>query len=132
NSVISPAGDFHGWTYTAGTSTTPPTWTLPKQRGTTTYPGVYYVYHGNAQLGDSGNDNTTWNITVLAESGRPGVDGDVPSTYTNTATCNKYGGNIDWKLFNVQNFLQGTVMVAQGNLTGSANSSAQDGMFIAG
>lgn len=122
---------YRGWTYTPGTSTTAPLWTLVRQTGTTTYPGAYYVYHGDAQVGDSGSDSTLWNISVMAESGKPGVDSDVPSDYSNPATCNKYGGSINWKLFTLQNYLPGTVFVADSNLVGSANTNAGDGMFYA-
>ena len=124
------AAPYRGWTYTGPAGSAAPLWTLVRQSGTTTYPGAYYVYHGDAQVGDQGNDSTAWNITVMAESGKPGVDG-VPGGYTNAASCNKYGGNINWKLFTIQNYLQGTVFVADGNLTGSANTNAGDGMFYA-
>ena len=52
---------------------------------------------------------------MLAES-------TTPAGYTNAATCNKYGGDITWKLFNVQNYLRGTLFIAEGSLYGSANS----------
>jgi hypothetical protein len=122
---------YRGWTYTAGSDTAAPVWTLVNQSGTT-YQGAYYAYHGDAQVGANGNDATTWNISVLAESGTPGTDADVPSSYTNTSSCNAYGGNIDWKLFTIQQYLPGTVFVADANLTGSATTDAGDGMFYAG
>lgn len=125
------AAPYRGWTYTAASGSAAPLWTLVRQSGTTTYPGAYYVYHGDAQVGDQGSDSTLWNITVMAESGTPGVEG-VSSSYTNSASCNQYGGNINWKLFTIQNYLGGTVFVADGNLTGSANTDAGDGMFYAG
>ena len=37
----------------------------------TQYPGVYYVYGANAQLGDNGNSNDSVTLTVLAESTTP-------------------------------------------------------------
>ncbi len=64
-------------------------------------------------------------MTVLAES-------TTPTGYTNAATCNKFGGNIDWKLFDIQNYLRGVLFIAQGNLNGSANSTAQSGLMMAG
>jgi hypothetical protein len=125
---------YRGWTYTAASGSAAPLWTLVRQSGTTTYPGAYYVYHGDAQVGDQGTDSTLWNITVMAESGTPGAVGqdDVPGGYTNSASCNQYGGNINWKLFTIQNYVGSTVFVADGNLTGSANTDAGDGMFYAG
>jgi hypothetical protein len=114
---------YNDWTYTAGNATTPGVWTADYSG--TQYPGVYYVYGANAQLGNTGNANSSVTMTVLAES-------TTPSGYTNAATCNKYGGNIDWKLFNVQNYLRGTLFIAQGSLTGEANSSASTGIMLAG
>ena len=54
------------------------------------YPGTYYVFQGDAQIGSNGNSSER-QITVLAEAKAGGV--------ANAATCNKLGGNIDWKLF---------------------------------
>ena len=71
---------YNDWTYTPGNATTPGTW-IADYSGTQ-YPGVYYVYGANAQLGNNGNSNTTVTMTVLAES-------TTPSGYTNAATCNK-------------------------------------------
>jgi Tfp pilus assembly protein PilX len=114
---------YRGWYWTAGNATTPGTWTL--QSTGTSYPGVYYVYGANAQLGANGNSNVLQTVSVLAES-------TYPSGFTNAATCNKYGGNINWKLFDLQNYLRGVVFIAQGNLVGTANSSAQSGLMLAG
>jgi hypothetical protein len=83
------------------------------------------VYGANAQLGDNGNSSDSVTLTVLAES-------TTPTGYTNAATCNKYGGDITWKLFNVQNYLRGTLFIAEGSLYGSANSSASAGVMLAG
>ncbi len=109
-------------------------WT-PRQRDDTrelaaaehgySYPGVYYVYGANAVLGANGNSH----------SGADGVGdrrGDDPAGYTNAATCNKYGGNITWKKYDIQNYLRGVLFIAQGSLSGSANSSAQAGLMLAG
>jgi hypothetical protein len=114
---------YRGWYWTAGSATTPGTWTL--QNTGTSYPGVYYAYGANAQLGANGNSAAVQTVSVLAES-------TYPVGYTNAATCNKYGGNINWKLFDIQNSLRGVLFIAQGSLTGSANSSAQAGLMLAG
>ncbi|MCZ3390188.1 MAG: hypothetical protein LH645_13980, partial [Actinomycetia bacterium] len=55
-----------------------------------------------------------------------------PSGYTNAATCDKFGGDITWKLFDIQNYLRGVIFIAQGSLYGSANSTAQSGLLLAG
>lgn len=122
-------GSFHGWSYTAGSASAVPVWTLSRQSGTTTYPGVYYVYGADAQVGDSGNDSTVWNITVLAE-GAKGTD--KPSGFSAPARCNKYGGNLDWKLFTIQNYVPGLIFNAEGTLSGTANTSASAGFLWAG
>lgn len=122
-------GAFHGWSYTAGDSTTVPVWTLQRQSGTTTYPGVYYVYAADAQVGDNGNDATVWNITVLSEGAK---GADKPAGYSNPARCDKYGGNLDWKLFTIQNYLSGLIFDAEGTLSGTANTSASAGFMWAG
>jgi hypothetical protein len=114
---------YRSWYWTAGSSTTPGTWTL--QNTGTSYPGVYYVYGADAQIGANGNSNVTQTVSVLAES-------TTPSGYTNAATCNKFGGNIAWKLFDIQNYLRGVLFIAQGNLSGQANSTAQSGLMLAG
>jgi hypothetical protein len=114
---------YRGWYWTAGTASTPGKWTL--QNTGTSYPGVYYVYGANADIGANGNTNVTQTISVLAES-------TTPTGYTNSATCNKYGGDISWKLFDIQNYLRGTLFIAQGSLYGSANSSATAGLMLAG
>ncbi len=44
------------------------------------------------------------------------VEATTPSGYVNAATCNKYGGDIEWKLFDIQNYLRGVVFIAQGSL----------------
>lgn len=114
---------YRSWYWSAGNATTPGTWTL--QNTGTSYPGVYYVYGANAQIGANGNSNVVQTVSVLAEA-------TTPSGYTNAATCNKYGGNIEWKLFDIQNYLRGVVFIAQGSLTGGANSTVQSGLMLAG
>jgi hypothetical protein len=114
---------YNNWVFTAGNATTPGKWVV--DNAATQYPGVYYVYGANAQLGNNGNSNETVTLTVLAES-------TTPAGFTNAATCDKYGGDITWKLFNVQNYLRGTLFIAEGSLYGSANSSASAGVMLAG
>ena len=114
---------YNNWVYTAGSASAPGTWTIDDT--STQYPGVYYVYGANAKLGNTGNPNGNATVTVLAES-------TTPSGYTNAATCNKYGGDITWKLFNIQNYLRGVIFIAQGSLYGTANSSASAGLMMAG
>ncbi len=97
-------------------------WTLPRTAGGP-FNGVYYVYQGDAVIGDNGNSSTTWQISVLAEA-ETGV--------VNTATCGKRGGNVNWKLFNLTPWLSGLQMLADANLTGDANSTAGSGVFLAG
>src|SRR5207342_2308263 len=113
---------YNGWQFTAGSGTTADLWVLPRTAGGP-FPGTYYVYQGDAQLGDSGNSKTVWPITVLAEA-KTGV--------SNTATCDKLGGNISWKLFNLTPALNGLQLLADANLTGSANNDAGSGVFLAG
>jgi hypothetical protein len=114
---------YRSWYWTAGSATAPGTWTL--QNTGTSYPGVYYVYGANAEVGANGNSNVTQTVSVLAEA-------TTPSGFTNTDTCNKYGGDISWKLFDIQNYLRGVIFIAQGSLYGSANSTAQSGLILAG
>ncbi len=49
------ASPYRSWYWTAGNATTPGTWTL--QNTGTSYPGVYYVYGANAELGANGNSH---------------------------------------------------------------------------
>jgi hypothetical protein len=95
---------------------------LPRTAGGP-FAGTYYVYQGDAQVGDNGNSSTVWPISVLAEA--------APSGGTAT-TCNKLGGNISWKLFNVTPSLPGLQFLADANLTGNANNDAGSGVFLAG
>ena len=83
------------------------------------------MYGANASLDANGNSSAVQTVSVLAES-------TTPSGYTNAATCNKYGGNISWKKYDIQNYLRGVLFIAQGSLDGSANSTAQSGLMMAG
>ncbi len=114
---------YNSWYWTAGSATTPGKWTL--QNTGTSYPGAYYVYGADAVVGALGNSSTLQTVSVLAES-------KYPAGYTNAATCNKFGGDISWKLFDIQNYLRGVIFIAQGSLYGSANSTAQSGLMLAG
>ena len=122
-------GAFRGWTFTPGSTTDVPVWTLSRQSGTTTYPGAYYVYGADAQVGDNGNDATVWNITVLADSAK---GSDAVAGFNDPDRCNKYGGNLDWRLFTIQNYVQGLIFNAEGTLSGSANTGASAGFLWAG
>jgi hypothetical protein len=111
------------WYWTAGSGGNPGSWTL-KNTGTS-YPGVYYVYGANAIVGAVGNSLVTQTVSVLAES-------TYPTGYTNAATCDKFGGDISWRLFDIQNYLRGVLFIGQGSIYGSANSTAQAGVILAG
>lgn len=117
------ASGYRGWQFAAGSGSTPPTWTLPKTAGGP-FNGTYYVHEGNAVIGSNGSSSTLWQITVIASSKTTGV--------SNPATCNKLGGNIEWKLFDMTPKLQGLQLMAQANLTGGANNTAGSGLFFAG
>ena len=97
-----------------------PTWTYP--RTSSNVPGVYYVYRGNAVVGGNGHSSDVRQITVLAEPAPTG--GTV-------ATCGKLGGDITWKLFNLQPYLSGLALHAGSSLYGSANADAGPGLFLA-
>jgi hypothetical protein len=116
-----PVAEFNGWTFTAGSGTTAPLWTLPRTAGS--YPGVYYVYQGDAQVGGNGNSNEDRFVTVIAESAMTGGT---------AAHCGKLGGNVSWKLFHLRPYLSGLVLMAQADLTGGANNEAGSGLFMAG
>jgi len=113
---------FNGWEFTAASGTTAALWTLPRTAGGP-FPGTYYVYQGDAQVGSNGNSSATWPITVIAEAETGVID---------NATCGKKGGNIAWKLFNVTPRLTGLQFLADANLTGDANATAGKGLFLAG
>lgn len=137
--VVSDGGaSYRGWAFAAGSASTVPVWTLEKPAGSssTTYPGVYYVYGADAVVGARGNDADLWNITVLAESAKnlltAEADLQPPATFTDYVRCDKYGGDIYWRLFTIQNRLPGTLFVAEGSLIGTANTDAFAGEMLAG
>lgn len=120
----SPLG-YQGWTFTPGSTSTAPVWRMTQS--SSPYDGVYYVQGADAVVGGNGGSSggAAWNATVIAEA----VAGAAAS---NPESCDKRGGNIEWKLENVRNKMSGMVFYAEGDLIGSANSHAENGMFVAG
>ena len=118
-----PLTALNGWVYTPGSITTPATWTLPDQSGGP-FNGTYYIQEADAVVGGNGNSTSTWAVTVIASAKTGGS--------ANAATCNKLGGNVTWKLFNLTPSLPGLQLLADANLTGRANASAGSGLFLAG
>lgn len=98
-----------------------PTWTYP--RASSNVPGAYYVYHGNAVVGGNGNAPDVRQITVVAEPAPIGGG---------ASSCGKLGGDVTWKLFNLQPYLAGLALFAGANLYGEANAEAGPGLFLAG
>ncbi|MDP9399347.1 MAG: hypothetical protein M3P96_16660 [Actinomycetota bacterium] len=115
---------FQGWSFSAGSGGSAPVWSMTTR--SSPYPGVYYVFEADAVVGGHGashDDDPPWNATVLAESAPAGGP---------LAACGKRGGNITWKLEHVRNVLPGIVFLAEGDLIGSANSRAENGLLAAG
>jgi hypothetical protein len=111
---------FRGWHYAAGTGNTPPMWSMDEP--SSPYPGIYYVYQGDVTInGKTHNGDPPWNASVLAE---PKTNGS-----SDQSTCHKLGGNISWKLTDIQSFLPGIVLEAGADLTDTANNDAGDGLF---
>ena len=119
--VLAASGGTNGWTFSAGGGTTPPTWTYP--RDSANFPGVYYVYQGNAQLGSNGSQRDLRQMTVIAEA-KP--------TGGLAASCGKLGGNITQKQFSLSPFITGLILVADANLTTESQATAGVGLLIAG
>lgn len=132
--VLSASGPYRGWSF-YGTGSTQckialanstfsdaPCWLMNQKDSP--YSGVYYVYQGDAMIGHTGgNSSQAWNATVIAEANASGP--------VNPATCNKQGGNIDWELYDIQNYVTGLVLEAGADLYDSANNNASDGLFVA-
>ena len=115
---------FQGWSFSAGSGASAPVWSMTTR--SSPYPGIYYVFEADAVVGGRGgshDDDPPWNATVLAESAPTGGP---------LAACGKRGGNITWKLEHVRNVLPGIVFLAEGDLIGSANSRAENGLLAAG
>jgi hypothetical protein len=132
--MLDSSGSYRGWTWTAGTSTTPPQWRMTQDDSP--YAGAYYVWRGNAYIDGKTGHGHTWNATVFAEAGQPTAiapysSAGVPGGYTNTATCGKYGGDIAWNHTDVDDYIPGTVFVAGADLIDSANNNAGAGIFAA-
>lgn len=124
---LSRAESFRGWTFDGNDSTKywDDEWNFVPAYGTD-YPGTYYVYRANAILGGPGRvaDNAT--VSVLAEAA-PTTDSSTP-----LATCNKAGGNIEWKGVRISNYLPGTLFIADGSIRGTANTDVGSGLIAAG
>ena len=112
--------EFQGWSV-ALSSTGIPTWTLAS--GSSSYPGAYYVYGGNVEVGGNGNSKEDRFVTVMAEALPTGGPAN---------RCGKVGGDISWKLFQLRPYLSGLVLLADGSLLGGANADAGPGLFVAG
>lgn len=114
----SAGGTYRGWSFAAGSGTTPPTWNM---FDTTWGDGVYYVFQGNANISRNIVANS---ISVIAES--------APTGGTST-TCGKLGGDIYAQGVTINSAaLPGVIFVAQGQLSVSSNFSAGIGVFAAG
>ena len=132
--TLSASGSYRGWTWTAGTSSTPPKWRMTQDDSP--YSGAYYIWRGDAYIDGNTSNGNSWNATVFAEAGHgstiaPYTAPGVPSGYTNAATCNKYGGNITWDHTDIEDYIPGTVMVAGADLNQGANNDAGSGLFAA-
>lgn len=118
---------FRGWTFDGNDNNKywDDEWNFVPAYGTD-YPGTYYVYQASAILGGPGRvaDNAT--ISVLAEAA-PTTDSSTP-----LATCNKAGGNIEWKGVRISNYLPGTLFIADGSIRGTANTDVGSGLIAAG
>jgi hypothetical protein len=120
--TVSGNGTYMGWSFAARSGNTPATWTMGLRN--TTFAGIFYIYRGNAVInGQTQNHGQPFNATIIAEAQAGGS--------SNSASCNKLGGDIDWKLADVTAFMPGVVMVAGGDLYDSANNDAGSGLFAA-
>lgn len=118
------SGTFkNGWTFTAGVSGGPPTWSFSP--GDDSVTGIFYVSQGNAATGQANKSSSK--LTVIASSVG--------------TSCNKSGGNIDWDKVNIATpYLTGTFMIADQDLrTGSnfgagsaSGSTVISGLFVGG
>jgi Tfp pilus assembly protein PilX len=114
----SAGGTYRGWSFVAGSGTTPPTWNM---FDTTWGDGIYYVYQGNANIARNIVANA---ISVIAESAPTGGT---------SATCGKLGGDISAQGVTINSAaLPGVIFVAQGQLSVTSNFSAGVGVFAAG
>lgn len=106
---------FRGWNFAASGSG-PPTWTM--NESSKPYDGIYYVYGADAVInGKTRNGDPAWHASVLAEP------------KLGSTACSKTGGNIEWKLTDIANYIPGIVLLAGADLTDAANNSAGNGLF---
>jgi len=120
--VLNASGPYRGWEFTAASGSDPALWSMSEKDSP--YFGVYYVYQANAEIGhNGGNSHQPWNATVITESAPSGGG---------PASCGKLGGDIDWKLYDIQGYVSGLVLLADADLYDSANNNAGDGLFVAG
>lgn len=117
---LSPPGQtFRGWSFAAGSGTTPGLWTMGL--ADSPYFGVYYAYQTDASIATP-SYKQVWQGTVLAEAAPTGGT---------ASTCGTLGGNIYWKNADIQNYLPGLIMMAGSSIYDSAHSNASDGIIAA-
>lgn len=121
--VLSTAGTFRGWTL-ANAGTLDAVWRFAPVSGTD-YPGAYYVYQANAELGGANKKATPAPISVVVEAKQNGDP-------NNALTCGKSGGNLTWKLSAISNYLPGVIFLADGTIYGEANDLIGRGVVAAG
>jgi hypothetical protein len=115
---VATGGTYRGWSFTAGSGTTPPTWNM---NATTWGDGVYYVYQGDANIARNITANS---ISVIAESAPTGGT---------SLTCGTVGGDIYAQGVTINSAaIPGTVFVAQAQLSVTSNFSGGIGAFAAG
>jgi len=114
--VGSPAlGTSRGWNFApASVVGGPGKWSMDE--ASSPFGGIYYALQADVEInGKTRNGDPPWRATVFAEAGGTG--------------CTKVGGDISWKLTDIQNFIPGLVLIAGRDLHGSANNDAGDGLF---
>jgi len=121
--VLSAAGSYRGWTL-VDAGTLQATWKFAPVSGTD-YPGAYYVYQANAELGGANKKATPAPISVVVEANPSGDP-------NNALTCGKSGGNLTWKLSAISNYLPGVIFLADGTIYGEANDLIGRGVVAAG
>lgn len=121
--VLSTSGTFRGWTL-ANSGTLQAVWKFAPVSGTE-YPGAYYIYQADAELGGANKKATPAPISVVAEA-KPNGDPN------NALTCGKSGGNLTWKLSAISNYLPGVIFLADGTIYGEANDNISRGVVAAG
>lgn len=120
--TLSGNATYQGWEF-IGASGGVAQWRTPQVGNS--YPGVYYVHHGDADLNPQGNPGNypAWNATVIASAGPTNrVEGG----------CPKAGGNIDFNGLNIANKMPGVVLYADADVDGHQKVLAGAGFFVAG